>query len=444
MAERGSEQVIGHPPSEPEALRNIGRARGRERPERLREHPRGWRPGRRRIGLVLLLLFGTVLVAATALAAWALLTGADEQPVAGAPVPDDDAASGPEPRLDTAPVQGHWRDLPGAPLEERTEQGAVWAGDRLLVWGGVLDDGFSRRVFHADGASLDSSGVWSPLPAAPLAPRTGHVAVWTGAEVLIWGGEGSAGYFADGAAFNFEEGTWRPLPEAPLSPRADAAALWTGKSLLLLGGRDNGGPLGDGAAFDPASGSWRPLPPLPETLQEVDALRGVWTGDAAVVWNPGQGGLAFPEIARFDWAADAWTLLPNPSGDEMGLPLVAWTGHELLAIAAAYDGTGARLFALPPGGQGWQERGAPPAIDDPWATSAWWTGQELLVVFGNGASAVRYDPAADLWGRLPDAPLREGLDRTSVWNGAELLILGGTIGGDASAASGAAWQFSGR
>jgi hypothetical protein len=41
----------------------------------------------------------------------------------------------------------------------------------------------------ADGATYDpGADTWSSLPASPLLRRSGHSAVWTGTDVLIWGG----------------------------------------------------------------------------------------------------------------------------------------------------------------------------------------------------------------------------------------------------------------
>jgi hypothetical protein len=47
---------------------------------------------------------------------------------------------------------------------------------------------------------------WSPLPKSPLRGRFGHVAVWTGTRLLIWGGHPARQTdperpFTDGAAY---------------------------------------------------------------------------------------------------------------------------------------------------------------------------------------------------------------------------------------------------
>jgi hypothetical protein len=73
---------------------------------------------------------------------------------------------------------------------------------------------------------------------APTA-RGNPVAMWTGHELLIWGGESATGYprgpvLGDGARYNPATDTWRPMSSdgAP-SPRVVPAVVWTGSELLM-------------------------------------------------------------------------------------------------------------------------------------------------------------------------------------------------------------------
>ena len=73
----------------------------------------------------------------------------------------------------------------------------------------------------------------------PLTPRTGHSVIWTGEEVIVWGGESfddPGTPFSDGAAFDPVDNTWRLTAESPLSPRTSHAAAWTGAEMLIVGG----------------------------------------------------------------------------------------------------------------------------------------------------------------------------------------------------------------
>jgi hypothetical protein len=82
-------------------------------------------------------------------------------------------------------------------------------------------------------------------------PRYDHTAVWTGTEMLVWGGQSyrsrtSAGGTGDileycvrndGARFDPATNRWRPLSgmQAP-SVRLEYASTWTGREFIIWGG----------------------------------------------------------------------------------------------------------------------------------------------------------------------------------------------------------------
>ena len=105
--------------------------------------------------------------------------------------------------------------------EGRSQSDMCWTGSEIIVWGGeighdtpVNDMRFEK--INTGFAYSPASGKWSRLPneGAP-APRTSAVCVWTGKEMLIWGGSGT-GYppLYDGAAYDPEKKSWRKLPDA--------------------------------------------------------------------------------------------------------------------------------------------------------------------------------------------------------------------------------------
>jgi hypothetical protein len=60
----------------------------------------------------------------------------------------------------------------------------VWTGDQLLIWGGTPG---TYNNFFADGAAYDpATDRWHRL--APSSGRFASGAVWTGTEMLVWGG----------------------------------------------------------------------------------------------------------------------------------------------------------------------------------------------------------------------------------------------------------------
>jgi hypothetical protein len=115
-----------------------------------------------------------------------------------------------------------------------------------------------------DGGRYDpAADRWRPLAAAAApSPRVGASAVWTGHEMLVWGGtsptcgpSGSGGPCADGAAYDPATDTWRPIASDPAAPaRSGHVAAWSGTEMLIWGGTGGGAseaPAQVGLAFKP-------------------------------------------------------------------------------------------------------------------------------------------------------------------------------------------------
>jgi N-acetylneuraminic acid mutarotase len=141
-----------------------------------------------------------------------------------------------------------WRQLADSPLVPRAQHSSVWTGDEVLIWGGSghgdLDDG---------AAYNPRTDRWRLLPAAPLAPRQRATAVWTGNEAIFWGGDAGGGVtpYADGAAYDPARNAWRRLPASPLEARFGHTALWTGSEMFVFGGFTAQHEDGEAAAYDP-------------------------------------------------------------------------------------------------------------------------------------------------------------------------------------------------
>ena len=70
----------------------------------------------------------------------------------------------------------------------------------------------------AQGACIDNT--WTPMGGAPDA-RELHTAVWTGTEMIVWGGLRAVGVFNAGGRYNPSTDTWTPtsIDNAPLLER---------------------------------------------------------------------------------------------------------------------------------------------------------------------------------------------------------------------------------
>ncbi len=197
------------------------------------------------------------------------------------------------------PVGNGWSPLPlnGMPPGARMGATMIWTGNALIVWGG-----FSNTGHWASGAvlSFDAQGVpgvWTNL-AAPsgFSGRMGHVGVWDGQRLIVWGGRSSSGQIlGDGAVWDSVTGVWTVLDNtgAP-TPRFDAAGAWTGEELVVLGGSTSMVPAGitaTGAAWRPGTG-WRPLP-VPVDGTARSAALSAWTGSSLLVFG-GRSPTGFP------------------------------------------------------------------------------------------------------------------------------------------------------
>ena len=82
----------------------------------------------------------------------------------------------------------------------------MWTGAEVVFWGGAGIDRpgpFPNPVPAPGGGRYrPDADRWLTLEdlGAP-SPRFGHGAVWTGDELVVWGGEGALGATASGARF---------------------------------------------------------------------------------------------------------------------------------------------------------------------------------------------------------------------------------------------------
>lgn len=215
-------------------------------------------------------------------------------------------------------------------------------------------DGEPTVAVVVDGTTDPHADVepgWTLMDEAPIPGRTGHVAVSTGDEMVVWGGftyDGAARHaLGDGAAYSFETGEWREISTAPLSGRGAALAVWTGDEVVVLGGQDGDGrSLLDAAAWDPETDEWRRVP-VPGLAAAVGPSAAVWTGDELVVVG---GTRSDPEVANplEVVAIDVVTgevrelgAVPSPAvgadasvtGSEAWIRrAAAWTGSEVLVV----------------------------------------------------------------------------------------------------------------
>ncbi len=282
---------------------------------------------------------------------------------------------------------------------------------------------------------------WEPISStnAPSA-RTGHAALWTGYEMIIWGGWDGANRLNTGAKYTPSTDTWTATSDtnAPVAREAFASVM-SGTEMIVWGGYDGSNHLNTGGRYNPSTNEWS----VTSTTNAPSARRilcGVWAeGYGMIVWGgldsgggrPNTGGIYNP--SDNSWTATATT--NTPEGRQAFS--CAWTGTEMIVWGGWNGATGVNTGArYSPSGNSWTEMStvnAPSGRTE--QASAWtdsfflaWGGYEFLSS-GRVNTGGWYDPYSNTWTSFPttNAPSARSLE-TMGWDGFNMIIWGGFNG----------------
>lgn len=323
------------------------------------------------------------------------------------------------------------RELPeaGAPRRRREPQ-AVWTGSEMIVFGG--------GVYTGEGSALGGrydpkSRSWSPLPEknAPCFRSSDEYlyashGVWTGDELVIWCGTGDD--HAGGGRYVPGDDAWTPISETG-APNL-APAVWTGDAMLVFGDY-----LGKGAKYDPAADAWSPMAE-PTALSLGEGATLVWTGSVLLVWGGADGSDYTNAGGVYDPKTDSWKPMatvgaPSPRS----LHTAVWTGTKMI-VWGGYDGSDARLGdggVYDPVKNAWTAIAADADVSGRERHTAVWSGTEMIVWGGAHGppyptDKARYDPKTGTWGVLDDPDYR--YEHCAVWTGASMIAWGGVAFGE--------------
>ncbi len=339
----------------------------------------------------------------------------------------------------------------------------VWTGREVLVWGGG-----SEGTFFGHGLRVDPAAKTRTPLARDGAPagRWAHAAVWTGTEMVIWGGRGrfeSENHFGNGARYDPRVDRWAAVAAANApTARSQMAAVWTGEEMLVWGGYGNGATAWNtGGRYNPRTDRWSPMSTAGAPEARVEPQH-VWTGSELLVW----GGIT-PDLkrtlrsgARYDPATDRWT----PIRADNTVPAVwgaraVWTGTEMLIWGGSHRNGDDEVNQVTRTGVAYdpvRDRWRPLAVEGAPAARFFydgvWTGRRL-VVWGGGDQGGdgtpprhfddggEYDPVADRWRPLAwaDRPAARGM-HSAVWTGRGMMVFGGSTGGFTAFSDAALWE----
>ena len=123
---------------------------------------------------------------------------------------------------------------------------SIWTGTEMIVWGGRLSTPSIKETYRNGGRYNPVTDSWTAI-SETKAPwgRAHHTAVWTGTQMIVWGGKHqdfdvNDGFY-DGGRYNPSANSWTAVStDAPPAGRIAHAAVWTGSKMLVWGGDGNG------------------------------------------------------------------------------------------------------------------------------------------------------------------------------------------------------------
>jgi N-acetylneuraminic acid mutarotase len=335
-----------------------------------------------------------------------------------------------------SPSSDSWLAI-GAP-SPRIGHTAVWTGSEMIVWGGRGITSYLNNGSRYDPATDDWTA--TTLTGAPWV-RRGHAAVWTGSEMVVWGGyygdAFSTWFLNTGARYNPMTDTWVPTTTVDAPDARSTPAIWTGHEMIVWGGSAGTSYLNTGGRYDPVTDHWIPTSTIGAPSPRGSFGAG-WTGREMLVWGgwadlPGR--VYYGSGGRYDPSTDSWTATsmagaPVPRGEFA----MVWDGHEAIVWGGEDDvtyflATGGRYDPSTDSWTATPTLGAPAARLGP---ASLWTGSEMIVWGGSGTGMVdlnsggRYNPNADQWmsTSMIGAPSARS-ELTAVWTGREMLVWGG-------------------
>jgi hypothetical protein len=309
----------------------------------------------------------------------------------------------------------------------------------MFVWGGSTLGSFA---LNSGGRYDPATDTWTPVTTsgAPTA-RMNHTAVWDGTRVIVWGGcgNGCGSFLNTGGLYDIASGTWSIVStsNAPM-PRTAHTAVWTGAQMVVWGGYSAGiVPLNSGGRYDPVTNHWTSTSTTgaPEARAYHTAVH-FGSVERSVIWggtNMNSGD--FNNGAIYDATSDTWTPVATTNAPApryvhaavvIGGRMIVWGGCTNTCLSYFNDGG-----VLDLGAGTWSPttlNNAPTArccmgYDASHLHLFVWGGQGFGPLTNTGGL---YDPVADTW--TPTTTTGAPVEREwteAVWSGAQFIVWGG-------------------
>jgi N-acetylneuraminic acid mutarotase len=315
---------------------------------------------------------------------------------------------------------------------------AVWTGSEMIVWGGYNTNNNQVNTLNTGGRYDPATDSWTATSTTDVpSGRALHAAVWTGSEMIIWGGYNYPALDLNtGGRYNPATDSWVATSTANTpTPRRYCKAVWTGSKMIVWGGRNGYTYFNTGGRYNPSTDSWIATSTMnaPEARWE-DTI--VWTGSEMIVWGGTNQTIYLNTGAKYNPIDNSWA--PTSTADvpvgRIGHTAI-WSGSEM----TVWGGVDNSSNALNTGGR------YNPSTDSWTATSianapsartyhtAVWTGTQMIVWGGyccnppfDFNTGGRYTAGTDTWTATGTANAPHARDtQTAVWTGSEMILWGG-------------------
>ncbi len=309
----------------------------------------------------------------------------------------------------------------------RASHTAVWTGSEMIVWGG-----YGGSSLNTGGRYDPSTDSWTATSTANApSARNGPTAVWTGNEMIVWGGDDGMS-LNTGGRYNPATNTWTPTSttNAPTG-RIFHTAVWSSSEMIVWGGW-NEVELNTGGRYNPSTDSWTATSTTNAPAARFDHTA-VWTGSEMIVWGGWNGSNSFNTGGRYNPGTDGWTAISTTNAPTVRYDHTAvWSGNEMIVWggrnAGNYFNTGGKYN---PSTDNWAATSTTNAPGGRFSHTAVWTGSDMIVWGGTNMleqfnTGGRYNPGTDTWmaTTTTNAPERRAY-HTAVWSGSEMIVWGG-------------------
>src|SRR5436190_14671063 len=205
----------------------------------------------------------------------------------------------------------------------------------MVVWGGVGCGGNCN--LYSGGRYNPGTDSWTPTSTVNVpSARWDHTAVWTGSEMIVWAGTDAIPnhtFLRTGGRYDPKNDSWTPtgLTNVPLG-RIGHAAVWTGNEMIVWGGVDEtSNVMNTGGRYNPSNDNW-----VATSLASAPSPRsgqtGVWTGSEVIVWGGGDTSGLFNTSGRYNAGTDSWTSTTTTNAPAAASSHTAvWTASESIA-----------------------------------------------------------------------------------------------------------------